>query len=529
LTLEEVDNLPSVDDQLDSSEHFIKTTRSLCPECLKILPATIFEQDDKVWIKKSCPEHGEVVELYWGDYSLYSKARHTEYVGHGVLNPQVPVAHGCPFDCGLCKLHKSHTALANVVLTNRCDLSCWYCFFYAKKGDRIYEPSLDQLRSMLRTLRSQQPVAPNCIQLTGGEPALREDVYEIVRMVREEGFDHVQFNTNGIRLANDPAFAPNLLNAGVNVIYLSFDGVTPETNPKNHWEIPKALENCRNGGPGLVLVPTVIRGKNDQDLGDIIHFAFTNLDQVRAVNFQPVSLVGRMPRREREKHRITIPDVIKRIEEQTDHQITRDAFYTIPSAVNVSHLVEALTDRPMYELSNHFACGMGTYIFQDGDRMIPIPDFFDVDAFFELCDRAATQLQDGGKLNTWGKFKFGWHLRKLIDSKKQPRNVRIRDLLWQIFRHGNYEGLRGFHHASLFIGIMHFQDLYNYDIERVQRCNIHYAMPDGTIVPFCAFNVIPAHYRDKIQEDYSIPPEQWEKEQGRSLKDDKYIRKRPLT
>ncbi len=525
MTLEKVDIQPTIENILDSSEHMIKKTRSLCPECLKILRATIFERDEKVWIKKTCPDHGEIVELYWGDYSMYKKAATTEYVGHGITNPTTAVEKGCPFDCGLCKQHKSHTALANVVLTNRCDISCWYCFFYAKKGDHIYEPSLDQLRSMFQNLKKQTPIAPNCIQLTGGEPALRDDVFEIVKMAREEGFDHIQFNTNGIRLANDPTFASNLLKSGANVIYLSFDGVTSKTNPKNHWEIPQAIENCRNGGPGIVLVPTVIKGKNDHELGDILRFAFNHVDIVRAVNFQPVSLVGRMPRRERELHRITIPDVVKRIEDQTNGQIGREAFYTIPSVVEVSHLVEAITGRPTYEFSNHYVCGMATYIFKEGDRMIPITDFFDVDGFFELCTNTAMKMK-GQKLSKWAKFKFLWRLKSLVDSKRQPQDLSIRQLLWQIFHNGNYHGLRAFHHNALFIGIMHFQDLYNYDIERVERCNIHYAMPDGTIVPFCAFNVIPNHYRDKIQDEFSIPPKEWEQIHNRRLKDDKYLRHR---
>lgn len=526
MTLEEVKTLPIGDERLGLRGRVIKTTRSICPECLQILRATILEHENKVWITKKCPDHGEVTELYWGDYTMYEKAREAKFEGRGILNPKTSVERGCPFDCGLCELHKSHTALANIVLTNRCDLSCWYCFFYAKKGDRIYEPSLDQIRTMLHTLRSQKPIVPNSIQLTGGEPALRDDIFDIVRLIREEGFDHVQFNTNGIRLANELDFARNLFEAGVNIIYLSFDGVTPEANPKNHWEIPKVIENCRNGGPGLVLVPTVINSKNDHELGDIIRFAFDHLDKVRAVNFQPVSLVGRMPRRERERHRITIPDVIKRIEEQTDGQIGREAFYTVPSVVGISHLVETLTGRPTYEFSNHFACGLATYIFKKGDQMIPITNFFDVDGFLELCECNAIKYQ-GQKFGRWAKLKFLWNLRKLIDKKRQPAALSIRELIWDIFRKGNYAGLRSFHHSSLFIGIMHFQDLYNYDIERVQRCNIHYTMPDGTIVPFCAFNVIPTHYRDKIQEKYSIPPEQWELEHKRSLKEDKYLRTTP--
>jgi uncharacterized radical SAM superfamily Fe-S cluster-containing enzyme len=72
--------------------------------------------------------------------------------------------------------------------------------------------------------------------------------------------------------------------------------------------------------------------------------------------------------------------------------------------------------------------------------------------------------------------------------------------------------------------MMHFQDLYNYDIERVERCNIHYASPDGRIIPFCAFNVLPGMYRDQIQEKYAVAPAEWERRTGKKLKDDLYRR-----
>ena len=70
---------------------------------------------------------------------------------------------------------------------------------------------------------------------------------------------------------------------------------------------------------------------------------------------------------------------------------------------------------------------------------------------------------------------------------------------------------------------MHFMDLYNYDIERVMKCNIHYALPENKIVPFCAFNVIPEWYREKYQRKYALSIEEWEKKTGRKITDD-YIK-----
>ena len=68
-----------------------------------------------------------------------------------------------------------------------------------------------------------------------------------------------------------------------------------------------------------------------------------------------------------------------------------------------------------------------------------------------------------------------------------------------------------FQMKTLFLGMMHFQDEYTYDIKRVEKCDIHYAMPDGEVLPFCTFNVFPEVYRDKIQKQYSIPSKEWEK------------------
>ncbi|MEM2889913.1 MAG: radical SAM protein [Candidatus Hadarchaeum sp.] len=499
-------------------------TASLCPECLKILPAIVFEKDGKVWIRKNCEKHGEFEDLYFGSYEWYLRAARYAKDGKGIENPQVvkdkPV---CPTDCGLCKLHLSHTALANIVLTNRCDLTCFYCFFYARRLGYVYEPTIEQINEMLRILRSERPIPCNAVQLTGGEPCLRDDLLEIIGLVKSHGIDHVQLNTNGIRLAHNPDLVRRVREAGVNTLYLSFDGLTEETNPKNHWEVPQLLETCRKVGMGIVLVPTVINSINDHEVGDIVKFGFKNIDVIRGVNFQPVSLVGRMPRREREKYRITIPDVLTRLEEQTEGTITMNDFFPVPTAMMISEFVEALVGKPMYDLSSHFACGAATYVFKDGEKMIPITRFIDVEGFLEYLVEKAQELKKG-KSKTLVGAKILYKIGKFIDSKNKPKDLNVRRLLFNVFVRHNYDALGKFHMKSLFIGMMHFMDLYNYDIERVRRCCIHYVMTDRRIIPFCAFNVIPEWYRDKSQEAQGIPFKKWESKTGRKLKDDLYKR-----
>jgi uncharacterized radical SAM superfamily Fe-S cluster-containing enzyme len=505
-------------------EKVLSHTQSLCPECLQVLPATVFERDGKVWIRKRCPKHGPVEEVYWSDAGMFRKARGFAEDGKGVSNPNItkekPV---CPFDCGLCRTHKSHTALGNIAITNRCNMACWYCFFLAEKQGYVYEPGLGVIREMVSNMAGEKPVPCNAVQLTGGEPCLRPDLLDIIRICREEGIEHVQLNTNGIHLSQSEEFARKVREAGVNTIYLSFDGVTPKTNPKNHWEVPGVLKNCRAADMGVVLVPTVIRNINEQEVGDILRFGFRNIDVVRGVNYQPVSLVGRMPRKEREKHRITIPDVIGLIEEQTKGQVTKDDFYPVPTVTPITRFVEALTGKPQYQLSSHFACGMATYIFQINGRMVPINRFLDVEGLLEYINEKAEEVK-GGKNKYLLGLKMLREIGSFIDKDKAPKGFSLGKIIWNALVKHDYRALGKFHEKSLFVGMMHFQDLYNYDIERVKRCCIHYAMPGGKIIPFCTFNVIPQFYRDKSQKAYGTDLDKWAQKTGRTLKDDLYRR-----
>ena len=220
----------------------LKFTQSLCPGCVDEekfdkmkIDSVVFVKSDKVWQLKECAEHGVTKELYWDDYQMYKKAEKFQDPGIKILNPNIDKEQfeiDCPNDCGLCVEHESHTGLGNIVVTNRCDLTCWYCFFYAKEGEPIYEPTMDQIKFMLQRMRDEKPVGCNSVQFTGGEPTLREDLPEIVKAAKEIGYSHVQLNTNGISLCHNPELAKNLKAAGVSNLYMSFDGMTPPTNPK---------------------------------------------------------------------------------------------------------------------------------------------------------------------------------------------------------------------------------------------------------------------------------------------------------
>jgi uncharacterized radical SAM superfamily Fe-S cluster-containing enzyme len=513
--------------KLEAKRKLVTKTRSICPECNRILEADVVEEDGKIKIYKTCPKHGEFDDLYFGDADMYYRFARWLHDGKGTGNPNVEMPRcSCPANCGLCSSHLSHTGLSNLVITNRCDLHCWYCFFYAEKAGYIYEPTLEQIREMVKQLKAERPVPGNSVQITGGEPCLRDDLPEIIRILKEEGVDHIQLNTNGIRLANDFEFFKRIKEAGVSNLYMSFDGVTPRTNPKNHWEVPRTLENARKLGVGVVLVPTVIKTVNDHELGDIIRFGFQNIDVVRAVNFQPVSLTGRMPKKEREKYRITIPDCIIRIEQQTDGQIPREAWFPVPACTPLTNFIEAITRRTQYELSIHFACGAGTYVFKDREKLVPITEFVDIEGLIKYLQDKTEEIE-AGKNRYYVALKVLANIGKYINTSKQPTGLNLKQMIYNIIVKHDYHSVGDWHRRSLFLGMMHFQDKYNHDEERLRRCDIHYLTPDMRIIPFCAFNVIPEWYRDRIQAQYGIPIEEWERRTGRKLKDDFYKRQLP--
>jgi hypothetical protein len=481
----------------------IKKTRSLCPVCGKVLEAEIVEEDGMIWLVRTCHEHGMSRHVYWSDPEMYHRFARFDAIGRGVSNPQNPViTDTCPTDCGLCSNHHSGTLLANIDLTNRCNLDCDFCFANARACGFVYEPTFDEIVAMMQVLRHEEPVPAPAVQFSGGEPTMRDDLVAIVKKAKELGFPQVQIATNGVKLANNLTLAQQLKDAGLSTVYLHFDGVTPATNPflKIHL---KALENLNKAGLGVVLVPTVIKGRNDNEVGEILKFAAEHISIVRGVNFQPVAFTGAAKEEDIDKERITIPELIGDIETQTAGVLKKSDFYPVPCVLPFSDLVEAYTGRPQVRFTAHEHCGAATYVFITKDGMVPVTRMVDVESLFAAIEQMANKLKKGGTINKYATLLEG--VKELHASFKKGEKGSTADfwkLIGKTLIAQNFDALREFHWNALFIGTMHFMDKYNYDIERVQRCCIHYATPDGKLIPFCTYNSGPV-YREQVWKKYA--------------------------
>ena len=485
----------------------IKKTKSMCPVCRRLMEATVTEEDGAIWIRRTCPDHGEEKTLYWSDAAMYHRFAKYDRQGRGVLNPNTDTPGECTQRCGLCAHHKSGTLLANVDVTNRCNLKCEFCFANARACGYVYEPTFEEIVDMFKMLRSEKPIPCPAVQLAGGEPTMREDLMEIVMKAKELGFNQVQLASNGVKIAQNPEYACDLKRAGLSTVYLHFDGVTKDTNPLLEKTSLPAIENCRKARLGIVLVPTVINGKNDHQVGDIIRFASKNIDVIRGINFQPVAFTGAAKDDDVASERVTVPDLAKRIELQTNGTLKQSDFYPVPSMMSICDLIEAYTGDPQIMFCAHPHCGAATYGFvNDNGELVPINRFLDVDKFFEEIEKMAGKLKSSGMTGKYLTMATGLnHIRKSvetgeIDGIKIDMNKMIYDAL---IKH-DYETIGKFHKNALFIGTMHFMDCFNYDTDRVERCCIHYATPDDRLIPFCTYNSGPV-YREQVWKKYAKP------------------------
>jgi uncharacterized radical SAM superfamily Fe-S cluster-containing enzyme len=440
----------------DKMREILKETESLCPICLNRIAAQRVVEWGNVYLEKKCPEHGNFRALIWRGAELYHNWNQHSEQAVGPKRTFTGIDRGCPYDCGLCPSHKQDTCTTVMEVTHRCNLDCPVCFASGNEGPS-FEPDADSIKEMYQTIR--EAGGPYPVQLSGGEPTIRDDLPDIVALGKKMGFYHIQINTNGIRIAEDKGYLQRLKESGADLIYLQFDGISDDVyrtmRDRNLFELKiQAINNCAKARIGVVLVPTLVPNVNDQQLGDIFQFAKKWIPIVKGIHFQPVSYFGRYPGLPRDEDRITLPDILDALVTQTNGELKKEDFL------------------PRCE-----------------DAHCSFSSFF--------------VLMEDGKLHA--RTNIAWELVSGLGYEKAPavKARRFINTRWRLVDEeleqtkiassqccGQDSWLQFIKRESLYyltITGMPFQDVWTLDLERLKGCCVHVVTSNNRLVPLCAF------------------------------------------
>jgi len=436
----------------------LEETKSLCPNCLRIIPAQIYTDGAKVYMKKSCPVHGLFRSLVWSDLELYRWASRFTRRVNPAKKRSTTVDKGCPYDCGLCPEHDQHTCLAIVEVTQRCNLHCPVCLSSSPKAGHDFE--IEQIENMLRALLKCEG-GPTPIQISGGEPTIRKDLAEIIQMARDLGFEFIEVDTNGIEIAKKPELSKELADAGLDGVYLQFDGLSDEIyasiRGRNLLAIKrKAIENVRRAGLSVVLAATIVKGVNDHQLWEIVKYAIE--EKTLGVNFQSFAALGRFPQTlQKPVDRVTTPDIVRNIEFQSSGKLKITDFIPVPCP--------------------DIRCSTLTYLLIRDGKITPINRLVDVEGLMDYYAKLASFDEMLGAVK---KILYDMWSCSAVPGKRRGKDI------VSCFSPPDSELLEG---RCFSIGCHSLQDVWNVDINRVKRCCIHELTAEGKLIPFCLYNI----------------------------------------
>jgi uncharacterized radical SAM superfamily Fe-S cluster-containing enzyme len=417
------------------------------------------ETDAVVELVKRCPVHGDFSTVIWrGARPDFADWRRDKL-------PSQPMVcftksdKGCPQDCGLCDRHAQHTCTALIEVTQRCELECPVCYA-SSRLDKAPDPDLATIEFWYK--RAWEASGRCNIQLSGGEPAMRDDLPEIITLGRKLGFDFIQLNSNGFRLGQERGFAQRLKDAGLASVFLQFDGIDDEIYRRLRGrelfrQKQRALEACDKAGLGVVLVAVVAPGVNDGALGDILRYGQGAGAFVRGVHFQPISYFGRYPgkRIPCESARLTLPDLMRALEEQSRGRVRVEDFS--PPGCEHSHC--SFHANYLRESGGKLRLLSG----KGGNCCGPKPAVEGAAASVAFTARQWSAPPD-----------CGCGAAPAYPPKAPPS---LDDFLEQAKT------------WTFSVSAMGFQDAWTLDLERLRGCCIHVVAPDGRLVPFCAYNL----------------------------------------
>ena len=448
---------------------------SICSSCYRKVEGKLIFEQGKVFMVKRCPQHGMEKVLIADDVAYYRRCRELFIKPPEMpLRYNTPVKWGCPYDCGLCTDHEQHSCLALIEITDHCNLQCPIC--YASSGpSRAQYRSLAQIEGMLDALVRNEG-EPDIVQISGGEPTLHPDFFAVLDLAKARPIKHLMVNTNGIRIANEDAFAQRLARymPGFEV-YLQFDSFQPEAlmalrGADLRRVREQALERLNRLGISTTLVVTLKKGLNDGEIGRIIDYALQQ-PCVRGVTFQPIQAAGRLEQFDPSTDRLTLTEVRRAILEQSPVFRPEDI---IPVPCHPDSLAMA-------------------YALKWGGRVIQLTSLIDPQVLISGGRNTIVFEKDDAVRE---------QIFKLFATNHSPQSgaMSLRDLLCCLPQAAIPEDLG---YQNLFrIIIMQFIDAYSFDVRSVKKTCVHIVHPDGRLIPFDTYNLF---YRDELEQTRLAP------------------------
>ncbi len=480
-------------------------TKSVCPECQKKIDAQLTQVNGKIKITKQCPEHGTFEATHWQSPAIYNHMQTYDTFQYlGDLNaPKDP--QGCPYVCETCNNHASGTVIGVIDVTKRCNFKCAVCFSTFPEQEKVdYEPTKEALIDMLEFVAKANPKPP-AILFSGGEPLEREDMPEIIGAAHRLKFMTI-LATNGTHLVDTPGLAKKLKDNGLNIVYLSFDSFQEEFNRKVRGrellDIKlKAIEVCRQHDMEIILVNTLMKSLNDKEVGDMIRFAAKNTDIVRGLIFQPIAFTGRAtenPFRENFREWSFAEDV----EKQTRGEIKSTDLFPMSVMTSPIKIMRKFMQKPWPLFSCSPQCGIVNWVYvSEEGKMFPINRFVNFDRFFNYIRKTAENAESKGKISLLSSlFMASMLSMNMFLVTKEVGMLTLTNSIMRMHLSPSYQSLGKIRRRIFLLGCMAFMDSYNFDVNRVRRCVVHYITPDKKIIPFCAYNNI---HRVAIEKDFA--------------------------
>jgi len=481
-------------DRVDRDEVFLEYTKSICPVCKAVVDAEVNVRDNKVFLRKRCRDHGRFEALVYSDAQAYVASTRFNKPGTLPLATQTEVRDGCPLDCGLCPDHKQHACVGVIEVNTGCNLECPVCFADSGHHPDGFSLTDEQVEAGLDVFVAAEG-EPEVVMFSGGEPSIHPRIVEFCAMARDKGIRTVVLNTNGIRLAHDPSFAPRLAELDV-CIYLQFDGLSAATHTAFRGRDlretkSKALERCAVAGLRALLVAAVDATVNLGEVGAVVRFGIAH-PAVRGVVFQPVTHAGRTPSFD-PRHRLTNPDVIGALVDQCGDWFRPSDFFPVPCCFPT--------------------CRSITYALVDDEDVIPIPRLLPMDTYLDYVTNRA--LPDPSVRSA---LEALWSAAAVPGSPTLTERLTTvlgdlgltdegKDLaaavLETCFSCGIDfpDALADLAAKAFMIVIQDFQDAYTLNVKQLMKCCVEEITPDGRLIPFCAYNSV--GYREQIREQLS--------------------------